>query len=268
MSAMGGIAAAATRSARRATRPYHSLTQNYGPGGPSAGARQQAYNRIATANDAWDNGDNNAYAGFGRAAPPQSSAFRSLGAAGGAGASPTTPSMGRTPGAVPGVGGAPGAGIGGGSGSGFMGQLQGHYARLIGQGGGILNPTQRAGLLNRTASTVNRGTSDSIQQARQDAARRGDTSGSTLGDTEARIRGQGAANAATTRANTDIQLSQADAANLQGLLQGGTGLAQAEGQLGIAGAQLSLQQIQALAALLKDPNTPPELYGAFAGMGG
>lgn len=265
MSAMGGIAAAATRSARRATRPNVTLTQHYGPGGPPAGARQQAYNRIATANDAWDNGDNNAYASFGRARPAQSSPLSNMNAQPGVGGA--RPGVGGG-GGVPGIGGAPGAGMGAGAGSGFMGTLQGAYEKLINGGGGILNPSQRAGLLNRTASTVNRGTSDSIQQARMDAARRGDTSGSTLGDTEARIRGQGAANAATARADTDIALSTADANNLQGILQGASGLAQAQGQLGLAGAQLSIQQIQALAELLKDPNTPPEIFGAFAGLGG
>lgn len=154
-----------------------------------------------------------------------------------------------------GAGGAGGAGAAGGAG-GLGGKLSDAYGKLIDQGG-LFSPEQKSGAINRMSGTFARGTNDAIQAAREDAARRGDTTGSTLATTEGRIRNQGVADQSRATSELEMAFAEKDRDALIAALGGGGNLMQALASLELSGQQLSLQQLQVLAELVNKGLLPP-----------
>ena len=115
------------------------------------------------------------------------------------------------------------SGGGGGSGASLGGPIGDAYSRLIAQGGSPYSASQQARLANMATEPIARGTNDAIQAARMDAVRRGDTSGSSLGDVEGRIRTRGAADAGRARFAAETGMSQQALSNLLASLQGAGG---------------------------------------------
>lgn len=98
--------------------------------------------------------------------------------------------------------------------------LQSTYARLLKSGGSVLGPDIEQAQASRLQSGYARAGQDAIEAARLDAIRRGDTSGSSLGDVEARIRMQSAD--AGSRARLDLEAQQREA-NMRNLLAASSG---------------------------------------------
>lgn len=159
------------------------------------------------------------------------------------------------------LGGAVGGASGGASGGGFGGALGdavgGAYQNIIANGGALGDAAGRSGVINRESATIARGTNDAIQSAREDAVRRGDTTGSTLGTVEGRIRAQGASNQADAAANRTMQMQEADFGRLSGALGGATGLISAQAQNALAGQELGLNALNVYANLAKSGQAPP-----------
>lgn len=123
-------------------------------------------------------------------------------------------------------GGAPGIGGGGGSVGGAGGleeQLSNAYGGIIGQGGRSMSGADEALLANRTTDSLARATNDRITDARLDAVRRGDTSGSSLGSVENEIRARGASDQNRARNDIRLGLSQQAIGNLLQALGGAGG---------------------------------------------
>lgn len=259
---------AASRGARMQSRPHYSVhtSQAYGSGAGrpvNSAMRQRAYNDIGQANASWDSGNNAAFAKFAPTGPTTAGSMgRIAGQPGMGGAAPT--GFG---GGAPAAGGAARPGAAGGASTGFGGKLEGAYGKIIQNGGQILSPQEAAALTHSRQALVSRGTDNNIQSARMDAIRRGDTDGSSIGDTEARIRGAGTAMNERAVRDTKIELARENAAHLMNALGGGTGLMQAQGNLALAGRQMDMQQLQFLISAMKDGSLPPEALAAVLGGG-
>ena len=178
-------------------------------------------------------------AGSGQYTPPQG--FNLLGA--------DNPMAGGGAGGFPSFGTGGGGGFGG-AGGGLDGQIANAYSGLIGSGGGIGGDLENHEVNSRRGS-IDRGTRDAIEQARINAARRGDTSGSTLGDLEARIRARGSADSAEAEYSTRADVRRENMLRLLQSLGGATGFSsgmqrnqllagQLAGQSGSEGLRLML----------------------------
>ena len=138
------------------------------------------------------------------------------------------------------LGSAPG---GGGSGGSLQNAVTQGYLSMLGSGGSPFTHSQREQYLNRQGDTIARGTQDSIDSARLDAIRRGDTSGSSLGTTEANIRARGSADMADARLRGDMGLRDEASRRLLAALGGASGMVKDENQLMLLLGQLEAQQM-------------------------
>ena len=131
----------------------------------------------------------------------------------------------------------PGGGFGGAGGGagGLEGEIEKQYTNLI-QRGGLMPEDDRR--VERDVDTSNRATRDAIQSARLDAVRRG-SDGGDLGDVEARIRGQGASRAISTRDESRRGLRNEAMNRLLAALGGASGFANNRAQLELLAGQLA-----------------------------
>lgn len=153
------------------------------------------------------------------------------GATGAARISPLASPLPGMPGGAGGAGGAGGIGGGGGAmgpvprtGLPLEGGIEGAYMDVLGKKGNLFTPGEQAGLKATSAGTIGRGTNDAIQSARLDAIRRGDTSGSSLGSREDKIRAGGATAINQSNLATDIGLKREANSNLMGAAAGAQGM--------------------------------------------
>lgn len=182
--------------------------------------------------------------------------FRTGGAAGGAGAG--------------GLAGAMGGAGGGGFGGALDGAVSGAYQNIINNGGSLFNATERAGAINREGDTYARATNDALQSAREDAVRRGDTTGASLGTVEGRIRMEGAGRQANAQADREMAFKEADSSRLMGALGGATGLISAQAANALASQNFGLNALNTIANLTKSGSIAPSYNygGTSAGAGG